>query len=422
MASNPSSISGSLQGIPLSPASASLPTRTPALSAASDGSAVSFSRGGLLAALTLASVYLLPMGADALLGAWMLVALSRWPGHRAHLQRIARDPLFGCALALLVYLGVSVFWSDASSWRQHGQVWLRISFVVVFVTTLSATVHETRTLRRLCWWVAGASAAGAAASLVWFAIDGGEHGRLNGIFRYHNPGRAGRLLAAALPFMALLWILEPGARRWLALPAALLAGAAIIASDTRAAWLGGGIGLFVLLLAHTRQAPVRHLLYLSGAVALLAAVLLGIIRFAPTVDWLLPRGDSFRLDIWSAHLHDILQQSGWFGWGQATDHEVAVGDHLFRGAHNMYLAVWGQIGLPGMVLFLAVLGWTGVRLLRRLDRPEARLAWSLLAIGATVFVFSGDRIVDKVNLVWFVVWLPLAVALMLKAGYATAED
>jgi len=420
MASNASSVRAGLNDGRHS--TSGLPASADAAAPPAGAAFLPFTQGGLLAALTLASVFLLPMGADALLGAWMLVALSRWPGHRAHLQRVARDPLFGAAVTLLVYLGVSVIWSAGSSWRDHGQVWLRISFVLVFLLTLSATVQEALTLRRLCGWVAGAAAMGAAASLIWFAIDGGELGRMNGLFRYHNPGRAGRLLCAALPFMALLWVLEPGARRWLMVPAAALAGAAIVASDTRAAWLGGGVGLFVLFLAHVRRAPLRHLLYLIGAVALLAAVLLSVIRFAPNIDWLLPRGDSFRLDIWSANLRDILAQSGWFGWGQATDHQVAVGDILFRGAHNLYLAVWGQIGLPGLLLFLAVLGWSGARLLQHLDRPEARLAWSLLAIGATVFVFSGDRIVDKVNLVWFVVWLPLAVALMLKAGYADAED
>ncbi|MEZ5561043.1 MAG: O-antigen ligase family protein [Pseudomonadales bacterium] len=373
---------------------------------------------GMISALTLASVFLLPMGADALLGLLMLVALFRWPQAGVHARGVLRDPLFGCAALLLGYLGASVSWSAGATWVDQAQVWLRITYVVAFLLSLSAALWLPGFLRQLCQLVTLAAAVSALICLVWFALGGGELGRLSGLFRYDNPGRAGRLFCAALPFIAMYWALEPGRRRWFAAAAAALVLAAMVATDTRSAWLGACLGLSALLFGYIQQSGARHVLHLGCAFALLAAAVLFAIQELPAIDWLFPRGDSFRLGIWSAYLRDVLAGPWWFGWGQATEHWVSVGDARFRGAHNIYLSVLGQVGVPGLILFLTLLGWSAVRLLRRLGAPAARLSWSLLVIGASVFMFSGDRIVDKVNLVWFVVWVPLAVALALRADGA----
>jgi len=77
----------------------------------------------------------------------------------------------------------------------------------------------------------------------------------------------------------------------------------------------------------------------------------------------------------------------------------------------MYLSVGGHIGLPGLTLFLGLLLWISLRLFRNLNAAPARLGLCLLVAGCAMFIFNGDRLIDKVNFVWYVVWFPLAVAL-----------
>ena len=128
---------------------------------------------------------------------------------------------------------------------------------------------------------------------------------------------------------------------------------------------------------------------------------------------LLPRGDSFRLQIWSDHLHYILDEVAIFGGGYLASLEMDLGNTTTTGAHNMYLSVALQIGLPGLALFLTIIAWTALRLYRHLELPLARMALGLLACSLVVYVFNGDRLLDKVNFIWLATWLPIAVALSL---------
>ncbi len=368
----------------------------------------------MLACLTLAGVFLLPMGADAVLGMGMLIWLCRWPHAGLYARALSSDPLFIFAAILLLYLGLSVNWSDGATWQDHAQVWLRIAYVIVFVSSLAVALQNPDFLRQVCRFVTVAALISALLCLAWFAHNGGDLGRLTGLLRYENPGRAGRLFCAALPFIGIYWSLETDRWRRLAPFAGIAVLSAIIATDTRSAWLGACLGVSALLFAYIQKSGARHVIHLGCAIALLAAAVLFAIQELPRTDWLFPRGDSFRLSIWSAYLQDVLNGPLWFGWGQATDHWVVVGDEQFRGAHNLYLSVLGQAGLPGLFLFVTILVWSSVRVLRNLNNPAARLGWSLLVIGASVFLFSGDRIIDKVNLIWYVVWVPLAIALALS--------
>ena len=90
---------------------------------------------------------------------------------------------------------------------------------------------------------------------------------------------------------------------------------------------------------------------------------------------------------------------------------VDVLDRNFRGAHNIYLSVTQQIGVTGLLLFLGTMGWTAARLINHLHLVTARLGLSLLLTGFVVGFFNGDRLIDKLGLVWFVLWLPVAIAM-----------
>ena len=75
-----------------------------------------------------------------------------------------------------------------------------------------------------------------------------------------------------------------------------------------------------------------------------------------------------------------------------------------------------------MALFAALRCAAAVALSRRLRNPNAPLALALLVAGAVVALFDGHQLIHKVGVVWWLFWLPVAIAVGLtrpETGNAT---
>jgi O-antigen ligase len=365
-----------------------------------------------LIAAIMGSVFLVPMAVDTVLALGLLFLLLTDAQVAESAGRFTRDPLFWCGSALLLYLGMSVFWSSGAGWMGVGQIWLRIFFIIGFTLLLAASQWElpdsgSRILHAVILGVLISS----VIIIIWFYYAPPVDGRLRGLFRFDNPGRAGRMYAATLPFALCAIQLCRGRWRVLAGCALVTAFAVVLLTDTRAAWLAAVVGMLVYVIAALQRDALRFmgLLLLCCVVAMLLA--LWAVDDPAMRSALFPRGDSFRFGIWNAHVNDWLAGNYWFGHGQLVDRWVVVDGQNFRGAHNMYLSMLGHGGVPALVLFFTMLLWTGSRLLQHLDRPQARLGLALLLAGCAAFLLNGDRIIDKVNFVWFVLWYPMGIAL-----------
>ncbi|MCX2982611.1 O-antigen ligase domain-containing protein [Halieaceae bacterium IMCC14734] len=375
-----------------------------------------------LLAVILGGVFLLPMAFDVLLGIALLAVLIQYSELHAPVLRVLKDPLYLCALALLLYLSASVLWSANISPKGVAQLWLRMLFVMVFVLGLAVAHQRTSiTLLRACQVVAIAALLCALLSLILFYMYPPADSRLEGPFRLENPGRIGRMLAVALLFAITLFQLERGRWRWLAALSFVVCSMALINTGTRSAWLAAVFGIFCWLLVSWHP-KLNKAVAVAGVGSVLLALLLYVMTYHPELSaQLFPRGDSFRMSIWQANLRDILDGHVWFGWGQLVEHRVEMGGYLFRGTHNMFLAMLAAGGLPALVMFCVVLGWTGLRLVRHAGGAAATLGLVLLIAGVAGFLFNGDRIIDKVNFVWFVVWVPLGFAIGLSQQ-STLDD
>jgi exopolysaccharide production protein ExoQ len=367
-----------------------------------------------LLAVILGGVYLLPMAFDALLGIALLVLLITRSELHAPVRRVFSDPLYLCVLALLLYLGASVFWSADITPKSAAQLWLRMLFVMVFVVGLAVSQHQTPlTLLRACRAVAIGALLCALVSIFMFYLYPPERGRLEGLFRFDNPGRIGRMFAVALLFDITLMQLDRGRWRWLGAASFIVCSVAVVLSGTRSAWLAAAFGVVCLVLISWRPNLNKALATMVAIMGLVTLLVVYILADHPQVfAQLFPRGDSFRMAIWQANLRDILDGHLWFGWGQLVEHWIEAEGSLFRGPHNMFLALLGAGGIPALVMFCVILGWTGVRLVRHAGQPAASLGLVLLIAGVAAHLFNGDRIIDKVNFVWFVLWVPVGFALV----------
>jgi O-antigen ligase len=134
-----------------------------------------------------------------------------------------------------------------------------------------------------------------------------------------------------------------------------------------------------------------------------------------TRELLLPRGSSFRLDIWSATWQNIISANGLLtGRGILTNDDIVLGELILSHPHNLYLALVHQGGVVGLVLYLGVLVSAAHTLLINFEHSDAKLGIAILAIAVLAHTLDGHELVDKVSDSWFLVWMPVGLAVGLS--------
>lgn len=373
-------------------------------------------RSTVLVTWAFASVYLLPSALDFILA---IALYLLWWSEREEITdyfSAGTDPLFLCATALILLVGISGLWSDNTSAPDFIQLWARILCTLgVIITVARALSHQHGFSIYFRHVIVFAALVSTVLCIAWYIVGPpADHARMHGLFRLNNAGRAGHQYAATLPFLAATLHLGRGQWRIIAGAALFTTIVALVLTGTRAGWLGGALGLLSYAVA-TWKNDARIYLGIMTAVAASVGALFLFASFQNDTalgELLLPRGDSYRVAIWRTHMESILQGAFILGDGALTQQPwVDVLDRNFRGAHNIYLSVAQQIGVTGLLLFLGTMGWTAARLISNLHLVTARVGLSMLLTGFVVGFFNGDRLIDKLGLVWFVLWLPVAIAM-----------
>ena len=84
----------------------------------------------------------------------------------------------------------------------------------------------------------------------------------------------------------------------------------------------------------------------------------------------------------------------------------------FQHAHSIYVSTFFYGGVIGLLALLGFLGLCAGRSLRANSSEIQALATMMLLYGVTVLLFDGDRILTKVDYIWMVFWLPIAMVLV----------
>jgi len=179
-----------------------------------------------------------------------------------------------------------------------------------------------------------------------------------------NPNNlAGYLLVAFFAWIALLLHYRQQ-RALLALAGAGLIGG-LIATFSRTAWLAlGSSGLGLVFLAVRQWQGTRRAIWMTAAVLVMMSVGLLLLLLLPTVHDRLLQGREF---YWT-NTRAVIEQAPWTGAGAGNlmieiQHQPRYTAYQLP-VHNVYLMIWGETGLIGMLLFLAGSGavfWQGWR-------------------------------------------------------------
>lgn len=230
----------------------------------------------------------------------------------------------------------------------------------------------------------------AICALEWLAAPGE---RVGGAFLLINLTGA---YAAALLIPAVAWFLSER-RAWYLLIALGLAGVLVL-NDSRGAFISAGVaGVVFLLLRYRVQLPV-----ILVGMAITIALAFGVMNRSQESNH--ASGDILRADLWRSAIAMLKDHPltgvgpGLFGQAFRTYRTISADNAT--GAHDVYLNMLAELGLPGAV----VSGLTGVVFLRSIARKRTMKQDAILAALAGIAVhllfdnFPATNFVFLVNL------------------------
>ncbi len=234
--------------------------------------------------------------------------------------------------------------------------------------------------------------------------------------------------------LGLLGLKKPLANNWLVLLAVLMMIGAIGLSGSRGALLGLSTGLILIagawLSTRTRLAPKQVKLSVGLALVVLVGGGIWLARpdFRPEATGRAATSNNLRYEIWKTTLTEILPQTGLTGVGlgnyqpyfrQLTAKRTNYPEFIAPWAltpHNIFLTLWVNLGLLGLVGFL----WLLVNFFRSLNAERRGFDLALvLQISMVSLLIHG--LVDSAywkNDLALLFWIFLALA----HGLTTAKD
>lgn len=336
----------------------------------------------------------------------MLVYCAQW-------KDVLETSLFRLIIGLLIWLSLSALWSEPLVWREAFSVWTRTVLVVCFVVAVAECQLRGHMQRWLVSALASVGVFAVLTAIVVFYVTRPLDGRLNGLGQLDTHVIAALVYGCVGLFALRLLVLEsrtPLTRVGVVMLLGIIT-CAIYLSDSRNAWVSVLIGWLVYLIAlvvRDRQQFVATMMtaFVIGGVSFCVCLNDEVLR-----DWMLPRGDSFRLLIWNSTLERLFAGSWLFGLGILTPDGASLGGSIFTHPHNMYLAVFYQGGAVGLLLYLVLLLRSVQILLKNFTSSDAKLALGILALALAAHLLDGHNLIDKVGDTWFLIWLPVAIAL-----------
>lgn len=337
---------------------------------------------------------------------WLPTLVLAWSARQVLVQAWQRQPaLWLSVLLLLAWGGISLAWSST---EDPGREIKRLLYILVFLMAfpLLAQLGQTRVRRLL---QVGSGLLGIAALLSIFLFYGVQGhpllARLAGIGEISHPILGAYVIGAAV----LLLLYDAPAHRvvqlgWVA--ALVCLGAFVALSQSR--------GAVLALVATVVIAPLwfrnRH----SRLFSLLAAVATGL-AFYTVYDVIAQRGSSYRPEIFGAVIH-MISDHPWTGLGMGSAYVVQAVGQQFDHSHNMFTHVAMELGLPGMLLWIAVWLYTLGEIIRARDTLLGKVMLGLWVYSTLAMQFDAASLTGTPRAEWFISWLPVGLAMMLPWG------
>ncbi|BDU18929.1 O-antigen ligase family protein [Dyella sp. GSA-30] len=310
-------------------------------------------------------------------------------------------PLFRLFLVMLAWATLSLAWAHL---RHVGDEFGRLLSVMTFVLAWQLWDSDTEDYVSMLLFIGGIGVALCAGFYcVLFLLQPDSSDRIAG-----EGTIAATNYAAALMGAVSIWMTQLRLRtrhlsilRWVAI-ALLLAFVGL--THTRGVWLA--LGICVVL------APLWQSLRLRRWLMVMAGLLV-VLAIAAPLHLLTERGMSLRPQLLEASLQQIAQRP-WLGLGQGTPITLWVAGLAYTHSHNLLTQVTLELGLPGLLLTVAMwlmVGWQGWRFRHTM---RGRILLGLWIYASVVLQLDMPQLLDSPRPGWILVWLPFSLAIALE--------
>lgn len=311
--------------------------------------------------------------------------------------------LFFLLSVLAIWATISLAWSHALEPAREFKRVLYIAFFVLFFPILADASPE-RVMRLMQWAGAGLGIAALISIIRFFGIQ--QHAwtaRAEGIGELSHP-----ILGAYVIGVSVIWtLLWPPRSRLLQAGWALVlivSSAFVVMSQSR----GAVLALFFTVVALPIWWRHRRAFYLSAA-----AVMVAVIGFIVLEPLMTARGSSYRPEIFAAVLK-MIELNPLTGLGLGSEYKVIVADgQRFDHSHNFFTHIAIELGLPGMLFWVAI--WLAV-LWQAWRVRETDLGRGLIGIwlfSTLAMQFDAASLTGSPRAEWFISWLPIGLATLL---------
>lgn len=311
----------------------------------------------------------------------------------------------------LAWAGLSIAWSPADDPSTNAR---RILYVSLFLCGIAFLSHVGRTLRPSNIMTAatfGLALAALVSILIYYvAEDRAWAMRLEGIGLIDHPILGGYVIG-----FTLLWLSANVPQKMVGKLATWAAISALFAftllTQSRGLWvalLGTAIGYSILQ-------PGRRQWLIT--VTLCAIALVGYFLFK---SYIIARGVSFRPAILEESLLMIASKP-WLGLGLGADYDIKVGEYVFSHSHNLFTHIAIELGLPGLLLWLAIWGYCIAIAWNHRRTTEGAAVIKIFIFCTIALLFDVGSLLKSPRAEWFLSWLPVALAMGLKTCHGANE-
>ena len=321
----------------------------------------------------------------------------------------------------LEYMAISAWWSETGNFQLVLKHQGYAVLIMAFIVGLSLSARRFPVFLKMAAVLTVLAGLVSAGYSVYLHQALPEYQplpepRLYGLGRLSNPVISAVSYGLMVIFSAWLFIYSKAV--WIRV--ALVIGVAVLLvaitlSGTRVVWLALGVGVAMGIGLVSQQKNWLIPGIVVAAVGMLAVISLGLEEIAR-------RGLSFRPEIWAEFVSRSIAAHPLLGAGSGADSHWQTDILTFKHPHSVFVSVFYFGGVIGLALLLGMLVVAARCIVFSAACDSKTLAIMTLSFGVTVGLFDGDNILTKIDYLWWLVWLPLSLALLTGAPAVSVSD